>query len=96
MLIDAAEHRQGATGEWISRNLDFLADDLASLAQNPPNNVAEKLVQFNIPVCDLDAIDGIKYDDNTCVGSVGCMSSVVLNNCPRLLLNDVPFPYTRN
>lgn len=96
IIIDASEHRQGISAEWVNRGLDFLMGDLASFATNPPADIADKLLPFNLAVCDLDVVPDIKWDQNTCVGDTGCMSSVVLNNCPRLLLNNVPFPYKRN
>lgn len=96
LIIDASEHRQAISGNWIDRTFDVLRDDLASFAQNPPDNLGDATLAFNLPICDLDALgDALEWDDGDCFGVPQvCLSSIIKKSCPKLLLNDAPFPYT--
>lgn len=94
IVIDNSEHRQAMSGEWINRGLDVLADDLAAFASDPPDNIGEASLPFNLPICEFDNIDGLDWDEDECFGIPQvCLANLITKNCPRLLLNDAPFPY---
>lgn len=94
MVIDTSEHRQAMSGNWIDRGLDVLAGDLAEWASNPPESLSESALPFNLPICELDNIDGLDWDGDECFGIPQvCLANIITKNCPRLLLNDAPFPY---
>lgn len=94
MVIDTSEHRQAMSGNWIDRGLDVLAGDLAEWASNPPESISESALPFNLPVCELDNLDGLDWSEDECFGIPQlCLYDIFRKNCPRLLLNDAPFPY---
>ena len=94
MIIDTSEHRQGASGNWIDRSLDTLQNDFKNWASNPPDNIGDATLSFNLPICELDNLDSLAWTKKDCQGTPQiCLMHLMRKNCPYLMLNDVYFPY---
>ena len=83
----------------MDSSVDTMQNQMLDLITNPVDNIADRLMPFNLPVCDLDILAntewGLDYNEDDCFGIPEyCLAQIVKKNCPLLLLGDnVPFPY---
>ena len=76
LVIRTSERTQSRTGKWVNRELNDLEDVLKGMIDNPPDKADEALLQINLPIRDLDAIDDI-YHNDACRSVYECLQEVM-------------------
>ncbi|SPN96523.1 related to acetylxylan esterase [Cephalotrichum gorgonifer] len=100
-IIAAAENTQKSTGSFQSRDIPKVDKFIKDAIADPLGNIDRSLTYFNVPYCDLDAIDFTRgslgnicttaQDDREEIKS--CVLKLTAQNCQKMTVNGNAWPY---
>lgn len=101
-VIKAAESMQERTQTFRPRSIHGLETLFNSLIENPVEDTTSALTYFNVPVCDLDLIDGLDADDWLTDESYDrrtvpeILTFISYWNCRKLKIGSSSWPFTQD
>lgn len=102
IIIKAAERMQKMTGTFRSRDASNMEPFFKSLIDDPGKRDKSDYIYFNVPICDLDALDNINFDDDSFCkkfdtsleGTRSCITLLAARECAaQMTLNGSKWPY---